>query len=1006
MTSPIQQAGGQMSKPPKYVPIFTNRWITGLWTQRSPLRDAATPYLYEKFYSGTRFESLYGGSNCELSNRLTLQRRPGHTVYNSATFPAIDAFYEFRTFTSDSENIYVMADTASNIYNATGPSTQQVIFPKSAGSGQGYMQSVGNSLYMGDGVDLLQWDWFQAWTALTLYQTGTVILDPDNNLQVMQGYGIKVTSTSVFSNVLTVTCADVAGLIPGDQISFRDMNVQTWLNNNTYTVTNFALSNVILASANHPDYLTTTEGSATPVVITNANEGRSYVTAPTWNETTGGLTIEDSIRGNIWQCHGPSVQNWGIVGPTNAPQVANTPVSLTNAWAANTYYWPSQTVVDSANNLQLLTTPGTTGGGTPSWTTSTTNDGSAVWTYQNSETRVPSTVYAVGASIAVTYYITTLVKNPIPPPSKIVETQGPYSCFFTCTTPGTSSSAATHSILWNSGFVQDGTVTWFNSGNVTTRAAGTTTESNIGDSILVSNLSTVIDSNFNNEQVSIGGLSGGTAPSWMAQGDYTVDGTTPSQILWLNTGSAAAANTGGWGYAYAFKNSVTSNVSTASPMTAAILRKAENYITVSGAGSSDPQVDTIEIYRTVQGNASTSTTPLTTGGTLYWLADIPAPANGGSWSYLDTSPDPPSPTSTLNELIEADTTGTNTPPPAGLSIPTYHLQRIWGAVDNTVYCSGGPDILNGNPNECFSPADNFVFPSQVTRLWPNGSSGLYVFTVSDTYVIAGTTIASFYAVPLLANIGLASYNALDIDGTVLYMMSNDRHVLALDPSSGISEVGFPIGDQFDNNYNPASAYIAWHVGGSQDTALYVADGATGWYRMDPTPAPETGTTWSPFATITGGVQAVQSVEVTPGTKKLLLGPTTSGPILERSLNTFTDNGSTYTWNAIIGSIVLAQPGELAEISFFNTQCSAAGSHPSISVLLDEISGTFESLPTSVNASVLPPSSSLYEDWFYLTQGGLPALCRHLQLQISFPAEAVKNELLTYTIFGRHFTERG
>src|SRR5712691_5701724 len=103
-------------------------------------------------------------------------------------------------------------------------------------------------------------------------------------------------------------------------------------------------------------------------------------------------------------------------------------------------------------------------------------------------------------------------------------------------------------------------------------------------------------------------------------------------------------------------------------------------------------------------------------------------------------------------------------------------------------------------------------------------------------------------------------------------------------------------------------YVTWHVSGSQDKAWFVSDGATGWFRLNPTAAPESGLTWSPFATIVGGCKAVQSIEVAPGVHKLLLGPTGSGQILKRDLTVNTDNGTSYSAFGVMGSIVLAQPG--------------------------------------------------------------------------------------------------
>src|SRR6266702_8550773 len=99
MSSPITQAGG-LTDPTQFAPLHTNRFMTGLWTNRNQLRDAATTFLYEKFYSATRFDSLIGGLNGELTPKMTMARRPGHIVYNSQIFPAITRFYPFKTFST------------------------------------------------------------------------------------------------------------------------------------------------------------------------------------------------------------------------------------------------------------------------------------------------------------------------------------------------------------------------------------------------------------------------------------------------------------------------------------------------------------------------------------------------------------------------------------------------------------------------------------------------------------------------------------------------------------------------------------------------------------------------------------------------------------------------------------------------------------------------------------------------------------------------------------------
>ena len=158
MPNELQRNGSQNYKPTKYADLNQDSIFTGLWTQRSPLRDAATPFLQRKFYGATRIDSLIDGANVELTNRLTLARRPGHLVYNSSTFSSINAFIGFRQYTAGSEVIKVIADTATDVFNATGGSTKTSIHTKAGGAGQTHFLQVGNVLFMADGTDFTQYD--------------------------------------------------------------------------------------------------------------------------------------------------------------------------------------------------------------------------------------------------------------------------------------------------------------------------------------------------------------------------------------------------------------------------------------------------------------------------------------------------------------------------------------------------------------------------------------------------------------------------------------------------------------------------------------------------------------------------------------------------------------------------------------------------------------------------------------------------------------------------------
>src|ERR1017187_10281741 len=117
--SQIAAGGGQPQKAPKYAPIYSGRFFNGLNTNRSPLRAASASHIYEKFYSDTSGDALIAGLNIEISNRLTLVRRPGNPIYdtNHHTYNNPDSFDEFRVNKSASdvfgtvlEQIYTMID--------------------------------------------------------------------------------------------------------------------------------------------------------------------------------------------------------------------------------------------------------------------------------------------------------------------------------------------------------------------------------------------------------------------------------------------------------------------------------------------------------------------------------------------------------------------------------------------------------------------------------------------------------------------------------------------------------------------------------------------------------------------------------------------------------------------------------------------------------------------------------------------------------------------------------
>lgn len=1019
MPSPFQSAGAALEQT-KSAALHVNRMFTGLWTQRNPLRDAATPYLYEKFYSATRYDALLDGMNMEISVRLTMIRRPGSSVYNSSHFPPARRYYAFRTFFNNAEQIRMVGDfeqdptdphdTYGTIREWTGPVTNTILAYKTSPVTSSFL-SIGNTLYWTDGDNPMEWALTaQGWQANNAYSIGQWIVDSNNNVQQVTSGNVTATINNVFRVtqtgstgtrtilVLSLTAkAPTFAPYPGNSsvaISLSGMTAQPSYNGHAYNlltdpsypaVAALSPTQIALDVPSASPFSSMVETGTAQGYATATNAGATFqsgASVPSFNATFGGLTFDNQV---VWQNKGSSVHPWGIQVPTVPPTVAQTTVpSNYPVWTPSTVYSPSLLIVDSNSNLQLLTTGGTTGSAAPTWATAvgaTTNDGSAVWTCQGPAGWVASTPYAFGAFVAVTFnttftqYVTEYVNgHPVQTTQSYTVT---YNYFFKCTTAGISGAGAP---AWTSGIgitVQDNTVVW--------TAIGLQQHwTDVGPTKSLSAATQIVDASGNLETVTMPGTSGSAAPTWAsAAGAITVDGT----VQWTNGGPYSAANTDAWIYAYAWKNSVTGHVSTASPLSSPITLGADNQVVLQGPGSPDPQVDTIVLYRTLQG-----------GSLLFWMAEIPAPIPlGSTWTYHSTQKD-----ADLNKLIVAQINSGNNPPPKGLTALQYNAGRVWGFVVNTAVYSNGPLTTSGIGNDSWPPLNNFPYPAAGTYFWPT-SIGLVVFTVSDLALITGdgTGTPPFASIPFQAGIGLLSQDAFGVNGSTAYVMTPNRRLLTLDPGAGELEVGFPVGDLFFALYDPANCSVTWHEGKSADTALYVADNSAGWFRMSAIAAPESGDLWSPRALIAGGTSAVRSLEVAPGQRRLIIGPPAGGgPILQRDDTVSQDNTTPYPSYGDIGCIVLAQPGQIAAVHFLTIDAMKLGSRPQMAVLLGEVSGTFEYLQRNrQDPPLLPPSNTLYSDRFYMMQSQDPVYCRFMQIRVDFGTEDFPNELLTYTIYG-------
>jgi len=1144
MPNLLQLSGAQTTKQTRFASIYTGRWSSGLWTNRSPLRDANTTRLVEKFY-GPAGDALIDGLNTEVTNRLTLARRPGNVLF-SDTWDAVNLFYEFHAYhTLDpqvipQEHIHIMVDTDPDLWSLV-EGVRELIWFKSAGAGQTYMQSVGNSLYWGNSVDNKKWlhpiyEWapLNDWRTATTPILSTYIEDTAGNLQQLIVQGVSGSTPPTWSNVIPQVGNDFQGGITVDgtaQWVNRGPTVENWgivAPNGTIT-TSFAGGGVAWQPGTRyskPGVIIDSNGNLQQVTTA----GKSGDTAPTWNTTLSGTTTDGTVvwtmiqtaASLVWQAHTTYADGAYVVGSGNLFQgsqgnhvTVSEPITCwiwnfisgDNGRFSRTYPATGPAATSTAGNIYTIQSPGnsqpfiwfvTNGAGE---TTSEpvpfgsfpTNYSIAMYgslnvpvagQYTIGINHIDGMIFGVGGGATqvsgtlndpFNHTVTAVNGYPVMMSNNIrfddpvtdtcvvnfptagvypIEIDSAYanngaagmqsSLFFNgqTPTPPPVESGSTEPIwpAWTSTYAPDyptayegasHQITWKNLGPV-------------GDFVWQADTTftlpgrTIIDSNGNTEYPYRTGTSGTTQPTW-ATGLNQLTLDAPN-LIWINQGpittppaGTLSTYNGGWQYAIALVNTLDQTVSNCGNLSVPTgnFIGQEGVVLPPAAGlptdlsTIDPQADYVAIFRTTDGGA----TPFLITG--YIEVGSPATQVAVPWTiklsdyiqngYTDTATD-----EQLNNLIAGPIAGENTPPGTGAINLAYHLNRIWYSIENFVWWTSGPDTPAGNGVNGSSPTNFAALPSKVVKLVPV-AIGMLVFTVEGIWLIQGNGTATSPlqgAIPWMPTIGVLHYNAVAVDGSIIGLFTTEKQFLILDPSAGVVDAGFPIGNLLRKNnglpgtsWNPATAYVTCHTEG-EDHAFYLADGTNGWYRLMPTPSPEVGYTWSPFAYINQnqspfvGAQCVQSVEVEPGIHKLLIGPASSGAILNRDIDVFSDNGVAYDSWATVGSAVLVQPGQLALVMFVATDSVKIGRPLELGVLMDEAypyyKGPVEVLkawePDPVN--ILPASTSILGQRFYLDNlREKAAVCRHMQIQIRFgDTDTVQNELLSMTIFGGYIPE--
>lgn len=395
--------------------MATVKFIAGLQSQRSPFASIDT--RYNSRFLGGKPDALIAGNNVEVSNRLTLQRRPGMIPYGVSNIPSPTAFYDWELATTG--DIVLVVDTEAsggdNVALANGavfnysPTNSGIYYNKAALSSRSDFLSVVNTLYTGDGVDLLKIVGPNLLTQSNTFGTGAgtsfSILAPwtETDVFALTGGQTDPLGSATATQVIWSTMGSAAFIQqiagPGDAVTGATTPNYTPVASNTFTFSiwmqqtggaesvTISLRDQSGIIASKTCILTSSwvKYQITGTMLSTSTQVIVRIGSPT---TTNAMTI----YGAQLEVGGPATSTqitttkpqgvylWGIQAPLTAPTLgfANQTGNTGQAWQPNHAYSVGDTIIDTNGNLQYATkggvypgtvgnAAGTSGGIAPVW---------------------------------------------------------------------------------------------------------------------------------------------------------------------------------------------------------------------------------------------------------------------------------------------------------------------------------------------------------------------------------------------------------------------------------------------------------------------------------------------------------------------------------------------------------------------------------------------------------------------------------------------------------------
>jgi hypothetical protein len=937
--------------------IFIALWVNGLHVNRSPL---FTPLSSMGAQIISRYDTLWGGSNMELSMQNTLVRRPGYSKYCTSAFGSSEFPLAFYSYKNLSGSITTLVDTQTDTYTFSTIGKSSIV-SKLANSVQTAFQRIGQSLYLACGKSFNATG--DSGSVGTARPVGIAVPAVQPTFTVgTTGYLLPTTGFTYGYSYANSTSGHVSTMSP-ISANVGDLNVAS-VTEGSVTVSISLVTSVVAGDGPGTVTFNTPNGNNFSVGQSVVVSGFPVTTAGTWvvNNTyvitacnSGSFSASTAVWGPAY--HGTSGQGFGQNCPFSRSTIGCygtlSPITIpgTSGPGANYTYTVVNTANFSATNAFGAVTPSPVSVKSPGGAT----------TYVQIASGTPAAgQFVVNISTGEFTFNSADTGKPIVIKYAITPTNGATPVSFTVKGPSSDNAFGTATVGVN---------------NVGSNGQQTDTTGfpNVDSIVVYRDQDTDLSSGpwYYLAKIPCAlAITQATVLSQSNQVVYTLANACPAGA---NNGFAGATNTKG--------ATITGFVNAGNNGTFDIVASTTTTITCTNGGG---------VNETHAAKVNSDTWSYTDTGAVYGY-----PFNG-------TIPD-----GELDTLILAPVNAQNNPPPnttnpvttsvtGTFSLLCYGAGRMWGAVDNFVYFAGGPDVTFGNGNESWPPANVFTFPGKVTAL-ASVPAGIVVFTADDFFIIYGTSTSTFYPQVYQKNFGVASQNCVVLDGDTLYIFSNTGQLYTF--TNRLVEIGENVAPLL-SSFAPASVYMTMHKSG-YDVGLFISNGSTNYLRLR---VDENG--WSPMCQIVGGASCFSSIETTTGVYKLLVGAASgSGFIASRDLTTWQDIGGTYTCNAIVGSLIVAPPGASAVVEYISLQYMPVGTAPTISIYpqgFSDLTGTltnFTALGSAVND---PPklieanSPTLHQKRWYLKSASspVPLEMSNLQINIAFPSENFKNEVLT------------